>query len=430
MTPVEAPPGVTSGGQPVGAPSGTTVTVGAASVIVASRLRVSDLVNEAISAITARLMRSALTTLGVVLAVGTFVSVLGLTATATGQISSRFDELTATTVTAADARQATDVDNPIPEDTDDRVARLNGVVSAGTVWKIRNASGAVRATGRSTPTSTQLVALSPGAWVAIGAHFSAGGGYGRFAEASRQRAVVLGAIVARRLGLTDLTRQPAILIDDVPFVVVGVLDKADTRPDLLADVMLPRSTAAATWGQPAPGGDNALVVKTRLGAAQQVARELPYALIPQEPNLLTVTPPPDPRSLRDDVNIDLAGLFYALAFICLIVGAVGIANTTLVAVFERTAELGLRRALGAKRRHLAAHIVTESAALGLLGGIVGAAVGVAVVLVTALTKSWTPIIHPLVIVGAPLLGLATGAVAGLYPAAKAANIEPSEALRR
>lgn len=50
--------------------------------------------------------------------------------------------------------------------------------------------------------------------------------------------------------------------------------------------------------------------------------------------------------------------------------------------------------------------------------------------VTTLSKSWTPIIHPLVIVGAPVLGLATGAVAGLYPAAKAAKIEPSEALRR
>jgi len=186
----------------------------------------------------------------------------------------------------------------------------------------------------------------------------------------------LGAIAARRLGVTDVARRPAVLIDDVPFVVVGVLDSADTRPDLLADAMLPRSTSVATWGQPSPGGDS------------------------------------------------------ALAFICQIVGAVGIANTTLVAVFERTGELGLRRALGAKRRHLAAHIVTESATLGLIGGVVGAAVGVAVVLVTALTKSWTPIIHPLVNPGAPLLGLATGAVTGLYPAAKQRTSNPAEALRR
>lgn len=241
---------------------------------------------------------------------------------------------------------------------------------------------------------------------------------------------MLGSIAARRLAITSVARQPAIIIDDVPFTVAGILDSTATRPDLLVDVMIPRSTAVATWGQPPAGGDSALVVKTRLGASQQIARELPYALIPQAPSLLSVTPPPDPRSLRDDVNVDLAGLFYALAFICLIVGAVGIANTTLVAVFERTSELGLRRALGARRRHIAAHIVTESAALGLLGGVVGAAVGVAVVIVTTLSKSWTPIVHPLVIVGAPVLGLATGAVAGLYPAAKAAKIEPSEALRR
>jgi len=91
---------------------------------------------------------------------------------------------------------------------------------------------------------------------------------------------VLGSIAARRLAITSVARQPAILIDDVPFTVAGILDSTATRPDLLADVIIPRSTAVATWGQPPAGGDSALVVKTRLGASQQIARELPYALDP------------------------------------------------------------------------------------------------------------------------------------------------------
>jgi putative ABC transport system permease protein len=397
-----------------------------------SKLRWRDLGGETVSAITAKPGRSALTTMGVVLAVGTLVTVLGLTATATGQISSRFDELTATTVTAKDAR-ATDLEtiaNPFGPKAESQAMALNGVISAGAITAIDQADGDVRTTGSSEPVVLPIKSVTPGVWQAVGAHFKTGSGYGRFAEKSASLVVVLGVVAARQLGLTGLAPQQAVLIDDVPFTVVGILDRSDTNADLLAGALIPQSAAVKLWGQPSKADSNSFVVKTQLGAAQQVARELPLALAPQGPEALTVTPPPDPRSLRDNVNVDLAALFYAMAGICLLVGAVGIANTTLVAVFERTNELGLRRALGAKARHIASHIVAESATLGLIGGTLGAAIGVAVVISIALRKTWTPIIHPLVLIGAPLLGLATGAIAGLYPAIKAARIEPSEALRR
>ncbi len=397
-----------------------------------SRLRLRDLVNETVSAITAKPGRSALTTMGVVLAVGTLVTVLGLTATATGQISSRFDELTATTVLAKDAR-TTNLEtsaNPFGATAGVRAMALNGVVAAGAIASIDQADGEVRTTGSSEPVSLPLSSVTPGAWQAIGAHFKAGVGYGEFAEKSKDRVVVLGVVAARQLGLAGIAPQQAVLIDDIPFTVVGIMDRTDTNADLLTGALIPQATALRLWGAGGKADGNSFVVKTQLGAAQQVARELPLALAPQDPTTLTVTPPPDPRSLRDNVNVDLAALFYAMAGICLLVGAVGIANTTLVAVFERTNELGLRRALGAKARHIASHIVAESATLGLMGGTLGAAIGVGVVIGIALTKTWTPIIHPLVLIGAPLLGLATGALAGLYPALKAARIEPSEALRR
>ncbi|MGL5830193.1 MAG: ABC transporter permease [Angustibacter sp.] len=304
------------------------------------------------------------------------------------------------------------------------------MVSAGAITAIDRADGNVRTTGSSAPVVLPIQSATPGVWQAVGAHFATGSGYGQFVEKSGARVVVLGVIAARQLGLSGLAPQQAVLIDDVPFTVAGIMDRTDTNADLLIGALIPQSTAVQLWGHTTKPDGNTFVVKTQLGAAQQVARELPLALAPQGPQALTVTPPPDPRSLRDNVNVDLAGLFYAMAGICLLVGAVGIANTTLVAVFERTHELGLRRALGARARHIAAHIVAESATLGLIGGTLGAALGVAVVIGIALGKSWTPIIHPLVLIGAPLLGLATGAVAGLYPARKAARIEPSAALRR
>src|SRR5262249_8092456 len=149
---------------------------------------------------------------------------------------------------------------------------------------------------------------------------------------------------------------------------------------------------------------------------QQVAREAPTALRPDHPEYLEAVPPPDPRSLRSGVNHDLGQLFLLLACVCLVIGAVGIANTTLVAVMERTGEIGLRRALGARARHVLTQFLTESAALGTLGGLIGTSLGVLVVVGVSTVRDWTAIVQPYTVIAAPLIGLASGLLAGLYPA--------------
>jgi ABC-type antimicrobial peptide transport system permease subunit len=113
----------------------------------------------------------------------------------------------------------------------------------------------------------------------------------------------------------------------------------------------------------------------------------------------------------------------------LFVGAIGIANITLVSVLERVGEIGLRRSLGASRRHIAEQFLLESTTLGLVGGIIGASLGTLVVISVAATRTWTPVLEPWVPLGAPLLGGVVGLLAGLYPSVRAAALQPVEALR-
>ncbi|MFI9174965.1 ABC transporter permease [Streptomyces lincolnensis] len=401
-----------------------------------SRLAVRDLFSEAVAGILQRPARSVLTALGTVLGVGAFIAVLGLTGTAASQIDARFNLLTATEVDVTDVgpRNAAAPEVAFPDDADARITRLNGALAAGVYWDVRlGPEEAVRAAPAGTAdrvdSGTQVVAASPGIWSATDARFVQGRAFDNFHESRRQAVAVIGEGTARRLGITTLRTHPAVFIGGTAFTVIGILEDVERKPELLLSVTVPRSVAERTWGAPADEGARMLIA-TRLGAAGQLAHEAAVALRPEHPEYFKVTPPPDPRSLRGAVGDDLNQLFLLLAGVCLVVGAVGIANTTLVAVMERTGEIGLRRALGARGIHITLQFLAESAALGLVGGLVGTSVGTVVVVSVSAARQWTPVLDPTALALAPALGLAAGLLAGLYPAWRASRIPPVEALRR
>lgn len=387
----------------------------------------------------ARPARSVLTVLGTLLGVAAFVGVLGLTATASGQISKRFTALAATEVVVEDAPDdPTTADYPYPPDTERRLESLNGVVHAGVHWQAK-ASNAATVTARPPGLATEddaqplsVIAASPGYLRAAHARLSQGRLYDSFHAHKALRVCVLGRAAATRLGVTRLDAQPAVFVDSAAFTVIGIIEDVDRQAETLLSVIVPDTTADTLWGGPDTAGGNPpkVLIETRLGAARLIASQAALAIRPDQPERFKITSPPDPEQLKDQVGTDLGSLFLALAGICLFIGAVGIANTTLVAVLERTAEIGLRRSLGARRRHIAAQFLTESAALGLLGGLTGTSVGVAIVVFTAVIQDWTPVIEPLTVLPAPLIGAVTGVLAGLYPAWRAGRIEPVEALRR
>jgi macrolide transport system ATP-binding/permease protein len=240
------------------------------------------------------------------------------------------------------------------------------------------------------------------------------------------RVAVLGPDAAQRLGINRLERLPAISIGDQLYNVVGVLRDVVRKPELLGSVIIPEGTARRYFGLAGPG---TVVVETKIGAAYLIAGQAGVALRPDEPRALRVQVPLEPKRVRDEVQTDLNVMFLLLGGLSLIVGALGIANITLVGVMERTGEIGLRRAIGATRKHIAMQFLIESASMGVIGGIIGASVGVLIVIGVSAHQVWTPVLDPTAPFLAPLVGGVIGLLSGIYPASRAARLEPAEAFR-
>jgi macrolide transport system ATP-binding/permease protein len=396
------------------------------------RMGARDLVVEAFAGLAARPARVALTVLGTVIGVGALVATLGLSKTAGSQIVGHFDALAATDIVVSPSVRGGGANGTVlPWDAEARLRRLNGVVAAGTLADVDVRGDLVRSVPLNDPlaagaTQLPMKAASPGVFQAVHAQLSAG----RFFDAGHSRrsdrVVVLGVNAAQRVGISRVDQQPAIFIGDRLYAVIGLLSAVRRQPTLLGAVIMPEGTARREFGLAAPA---LAQVETRIGAVDLIARQAPVALSPANPKLLKVAAPPDPRELRGEVRNDLNALFLLLGGVSLLVGAIGIANVTLVSVLERVGEIGLRRALGAGRQHVAGQFLLESTAMGLAGGVIGASAGTLVIVAVSAANTWTPVLDPWVPLGAPLLGALIGLLSGTYPALRAAALEPVEALR-
>jgi macrolide transport system ATP-binding/permease protein len=391
-----------------------------------------DLLLEAFTGIFARPGRMVLTVLGTMIGLAALVATLGLSRTASNQIISRFDELAATEITVSSLpAEEGEPTNELPWDASKRIRRLNGVVAVGTLSAVDVGRALVGGSpfsdpGRRSEFKLAVEAASPDLFTAVRARLRAGRLPDEGHSLRGDKVAVLGINAARQLGLTHVAHLPSISIGDEVFLVIGILDGVERKHTLLSSVIIPEGTARDLYRLDAP---ESVVIETDIGAASLLSRQVPLALRPDDPLGLKVASPEQPQPIRSGVSSDLDVLFLMLGGVSLLVGALGIANVTLVSVMERIGEIGLRRALGATRSHIAIQFLLESAALGLLGGVLGASAGMIVVVGVAAYQSWTPVIDPLVPILSPVVGGVTGLLAGFYPALRAAHLEPVDALR-
>ena len=394
-----------------------------------STLRFRDALTEATTVIAQRPIRTLLTALGTILGVGAFVTTTGLAETARAQVSSRFDALRATEVRVQDA--APDGTNPFPDDVDERLEVLNGVNHAGLTFAVSD-NGGIQARNTATrPTNTAtpipVIAATPGAINASLPSLISGRVYDPWHQQRGEQVALLGRVAADQLGITRIDHQPVVFLADTPYTVIGILGDVGRNPDLLLAVIIPTTSANAQFDT--RNAERTVIIDTAPGAAQLIGHQAPLALRPQQPERLQALVPPDPRTLRNQVESDVQTLFYALSGLALLIGAVAITNATLLNIIERRPEIGLRRALGARRGHITGQITLEAALTGTIAGTLGAIVGITSVTAVALMRTWTPTIQPAVLLIAPLIGIITGTLAGLPPAIKAARTPPAETLR-
>ncbi|CRK60010.1 ABC transporter related [Alloactinosynnema sp. L-07] len=393
-----------------------------------ARFRAPDLAAESLRSILGHPGRSLLTAVGTVLGAAAFVATLGISTTLTQQVSDSFDLRRATEVVVQPADGGPRAAESPPWLSDTALARLrglNGVESAGRRMLLPEMTVA-RSFGPDKGAPTRIIGIDAGAAAAIEPRIILGRGIDTFHDDHRQRVALLPAGIAKKLAIDRV--GVAIFIEDRPYLVIGIFDDVQRRPEVLAGVVIPYGTAAAFAGATAVTRD--VIIKTAPGAAALIGAQAPLALSPGEPGALDATAPPDPKTLRREVESNVLKLSMILSLVALAVGAISIGNAATAQIGARVGEIGLRRAVGARPVHIFAQLTGETTLLGTAGGLIGSVMGLLVTVAVSLWNGWQPVIDLPLAVLAVAGGAAAGLVAGLVPAWRATRIQPVAALQR
>ena len=391
-----------------------------------TRLGPRDLLGLGLIGIRTRKLRAVLSALGISIGIATMLVVTGIPASSQQDLLQTLSALGTNTLQAG---PVPDQDPPVTlsEKAPAMVARIGPVLTASAV---ANTHTVIRRNDRTDPDdSLGLTVLA--SRIDLLATINATVRVGRFLDPTSEGLpmVVLGSVAATRLGLIDVPAGGVdfhVVIGNRLFTVIGILNAVPLSPDIDRAALVGWESARTQLHF--DGHPTVIYLQSQEDQIEAVRSILPATIDPQNPSNVQVTRPSDALAAKRATQSSFSALFIGLAGVALLVGGVGVANTMVISVLERRAEIGLRRALGAHRGQIRAQFITESMALSLLGGIAGTLIGIAAIAGYARYQGW-PVVIPLNSALAGLGGaLLIGVVAGAYPAMRAARLMPTEAL--
>ena len=388
-----------------------------------SRLRAADVARVGVTGLRSRPMRALLSGLGIAIGIAAMVAVLGISNAGRGDLLETIGRLGTNMLTASPGQDVFGRPTELPLDAVAMVRRIAPVQSAtgsGTVQGVT-----VRRTDLIDPLANggiAVVAVHPDLLDTVRATVA----QGVFLNAATDRypTVVLGASAAATLGVDRPGEQ--VYLARQWFTVLGVLHPVALAPELDRSALVGWTEAQTGLGF--DGHPTTVYERSADEQVDAVRAVLAASADPEHPEQVTISRPSDALAAQLAAKSAFTSLFLGLGAVALLVGGVGVANTMVISVLERRQEIGLRRALGAGRGQIRLQFLAESVVLSAGGGVAGTALGAAISAGYALWRSWPVSVSLQAMAAGACLAVVIGALAGLYPAARAARLPPTEAL--
>ncbi len=392
-----------------------------------SRLR--ELVVVALTGLFARKVRTALLLMGPTIGVAAIIAAVGLTDSAKGDLKRKVDEL-GTNLIEASASSSFGAQNPtLPADAVERAFTVRTVESVSAVLELSDIIVAPYEEATEAYETVPVPVLAGDAELpaVLQVPLVAGRWLNRFDEETAARTAVIGLGLAREFDVLP-DEQRSIILDGVEYAVVGILDLVELEPGFDNAVFIPFNTAEADFvdDDVLP---NKLYVRAQPGSEDDTAEALKTAINLGGPDEVQTELKSEALELAAQSDRQLQLIVVSMGLLAIIVGGIGIANVMSISVIQRSSEIGIRRALGHTRSTIALQFIFEAIVVGVLGGMLGVTVGVAAIAVGVTVAGWVFTLQPLLVPGGIVLAVVISVLAGLYPAVRAARLEPLETLR-
>jgi putative ABC transport system permease protein len=389
------------------------------------RLGTRDVIRVGGAGLRARPLRVFLSALGIAIGIAAMTAVVGISSSSRAELDRTLAALGTNLLTVAPGSTMFGEDATLPDESVAMISRIGPVTQVAATGLVPDTK--VYRSDRIPAAQTNGIAARAAhldLLRTVGATVARGTWLNKATE--RYPAVVLGSAAARRMGISAGGAEVQIEIGGKRFTVVGVLDAVPLAPELDSSVLFGWPAAETYLGF--DGHPTTVYTRTRDDAVEAVQGVLAATANPKAPNEVRVSRPSDALVARQAADKTFTGLLLGLGAVALLVGGVGVANTMVISVLERRAEIGLRRSLGATRGQIRLQFLAESLLLSALGGVGGVLLGVGVTSIYASTQSWPTVVPYWAMAGGVAATLFIGVMAGLYPAIRAARLAPTEAL--